>query len=222
VTQFADFRRIFGALLEDAGDPADSQHETIEKIVSQLAQFGVMTRDTRDLVDVLERDQKLLMIEQNRYIYLKPIPAGIQSIVPIVSLDIDFTQTRPRVHMTAAMFVLNASGQLSGIGMRFETPEGDGGGHHDFHHAQLVREIGRRISLPNCPLWLPDKQPSFPMDAEDPVELLVCTIASIYGARKIAQLRRHAQAIWTYARRMRLAPALTRNARTEPRPGPGP
>jgi hypothetical protein len=209
VDPFTDFCKIFGALLRDAGDPTEMLHETIESIVSQLARFGALTRDTRDVVEILERDRSLHMVDQGHYVYLKPIAAGAESIVPIASIDADFNRTRPRVHLSASMLLLDSAGKLSGIGMRFETPEGTGGGFHDFHHAQLVKEVGRHIALPNCPLWLPDHQPSFALDAVGPVELLVCAIASIYGARKIAQLRRHSEAIWTVANGMRLAPALT-------------
>ena len=87
---------------------------------------------------------------------------------------------------------LDKKGNPYGIGFRMETPEsmnqeGDmpaNGGIHDFHHAQLIRRFGqpKLDILPiDCPVWIPDSQPSFPLPAECPVTLLLCLIVTLYG-----------------------------------------
>ena len=81
--------------------------------------------------------------------------------------------------------MLNEESELKSLAMRFETDEGehqsDGEiGSHDFCHAQLCRAITRRIPA-LTPSWLPDSQPSIPLDAEDQVSLVLCMLTSLYG-----------------------------------------
>ena len=79
-----------------------------------------------------------------------------------------------------------------GIGFRLETPEGQNQeeetaaneGTHDFYHAQLIHRLDQTKfdSLQiDCPSWLPQSQPSFPMPAKGPVTLLMCLIVTLYG-----------------------------------------
>ena len=64
---------------------------------------------------------------------------------------------------------------------------GDNDGAHDFHHAQLIRKFGQRklddkLQI-DCPIWLPQSQPSFPLPAECPVTLLLCLLVTLYGRK---------------------------------------
>jgi hypothetical protein len=80
---------------------------------------------------------------------------------------------------------------LVGMGFRIESPEmlcqqdeGDFGS-HDFYHAQLVREVKDKSNKPifSSPEWLPDKQPSFPLWAVNPVDALLNLVLTLYGAK---------------------------------------
>ena len=80
-----------------------------------------------------------------------------------------------------ALFLLDANGTPRAVGYRFETPET--AGPHHYYHAQLIRSFGKAgvdWGIP-CPVWLPDTQPAFVLDADDPIELLVCLLVSLYG-----------------------------------------
>ena len=59
------------------------------------------------------------------------------------------------------------------------------GGIHDFYHAQLIQrfrreELNSELQI-DCPCWIPDSQPSFPLPAKCPVTLLLCLIVTLYG-----------------------------------------
>jgi hypothetical protein len=71
------------------------------------------------------------------------------------------------------------------IGMRFETPHRDSDV-HEFHHAQLWAHIrkgdqGSRIVDPDE--WIPEKQPSFPLQAKNALELVWAAAVTVYGKR---------------------------------------
>ena len=79
----------------------------------------------------------------------------------------------------------DGNGTLRAIGYRFETRHGSGGDAHDYYHAQPVSDLKRakiRHRLP-CPGWIPDEVPAFPLRAENPIELLLCTLVSMYGPK---------------------------------------
>jgi hypothetical protein len=71
------------------------------------------------------------------------------------------------------------------VGMRFETPHRDCDV-HEFHHAQLWAHIrkgdqGSRIVDPDE--WIPEKQPSFPLQAKNALELVWAAAVTVYGKR---------------------------------------
>jgi hypothetical protein len=81
-----------------------------------------------------------------------------------------------------------ATSDAKTLALRFETPERDatGDGKHDYYHSQLCVSLRRgegtdTLALPIEPDWFPTSHPAWPMDAETPVELLVCLILSLYG-----------------------------------------
>lgn len=73
---------------------------------------------------------------------------------------------------------------IRAIGYRFEHGEGP----HNFFHAQHVSRFGDdHVRLPS-PSWVPEIQPSFPIPATDPMELLLCSLITIYGIGEVADL----------------------------------
>jgi hypothetical protein len=67
------------------------------------------------------------------------------------------------------------------LGWRFEAPEGPG--EHCFWHAQPIREVRLDNGVVNLtlPAWVPVNMPTLPLAAENPEELLLCALVSIYG-----------------------------------------
>jgi hypothetical protein len=67
---------------------------------------------------------------------------------------------------------------------RFESPEGAGSIHEFFHaqpgYALRTLKLGD-VPVPSVDQDVPQGQPTFPLDAADELDLLVCLLISIYG-----------------------------------------
>ena len=142
--------------------------------------------------------------ERGKVVYLPPLKKD-PDCVPILSLYFKLKEPQSIAQLRVMLVNLDENqgpDGIYGIGFRMETPERinhDGslsinnqsidttnnGGIHDFHHAQLIRKFGQK-KLDNklqidCPIWLPQSQPSFPLPAECPVTLLLCLLVTLYG-----------------------------------------
>ena len=144
--------------------------------------------------------------ERGVVIYLPPLEKD-PHCVPILSLYCKLKETQSIAKLRVMLVRLDEKRKpdgIYGIGFRMETPErfdqGDSpsthnqnvnadnsAGIHDFHHAQLIRKFGQsrlddKLQI-DCPIWLPQSQPSFPLPAECPVTLLLCMIVTLYGRK---------------------------------------
>lgn len=112
--------------------------------------------------------------------------------VPILSLQCSLDETGTNAKLRVMLVSPNGEKEkLHGIGFRLESPHGDEGdeedggnelGRHGFYHAQLIRSLGYGPPV-ECPSWLPETQPSFPLTADDPVTLVLCLLLSLYGKK---------------------------------------
>lgn len=129
--------------------------------------------------------------ERSKVLYLPPLEKHTQ-FLPVLSLWCDLDGTRTK--MTLKVMLISSGGDggnLHGVGFRLESPHGEEEneedeskkvGRHDFYHAQLIRSLGYGPPV-ECPSWLPETQPSFPLTADDPVTLMLCLLLSLYGKR---------------------------------------
>ena len=138
-------------------------------------------------------DSDLNLDFSNRVLYLPPLKQDTQ-FVPVLSLYCQLNETQSIAKFRVMLICLDEDKNLCGIGFRMETPESinqnpstaDGKGIHDFHHVQLIRRFGKTKldKLPiDCPCWLPQSQPSFPLPAKCPATLLFCLIVTLYGKK---------------------------------------
>ncbi|MBT9142247.1 MAG: hypothetical protein DDT32_00737 [Syntrophomonadaceae bacterium] len=128
---------------------------------------------------------------RGKVLYLPPLQKNPE-FVPVLSLWCNLDETRTK--MTLKVMLISSSGDernLRGVGFRLESPHGDEEdegderkevGRHDFYHAQLIRSLGYGPSV-ECPGWLPETQPSFPLTADCPVTLVLCLLLSLYGKK---------------------------------------
>lgn len=151
--------------------------------------------------------------ERGKVIYLPPLEKD-PNCVPILSLYFKLKETRSIAKLRVLLICLDENRKphgIYGIGFRMETPEKvnqsvnssvnsqsentvDNNGSHDFHHAQLIRKFGQsklddKLQI-DCPIWLPQSQPSFPLPAECPVTLLLCLLVTLYGRKYYNQFLR--------------------------------
>lgn len=125
--------------------------------------------------------------EENKVLYLPPLKRDAENaeFVPIFSLCCNLSKDQKIARFRVMLVSLDKDDKttLNGIGFRMETP--DGTGIHDFHHAQLIHQFSPKrfdnILPTECPSWIPESQPSFPMPADCPVTLLLCIILTLYG-----------------------------------------
>ena len=142
--------------------------------------------------------------EWGRVLYLPPLKKD-DHFVPVLSLYCKWNETHSIAKLRIMLVCLgNHTDECQkpyGIGFRLETPEttnqtetpaGDAG-IHDFHHAQLIKKFGKdnldRSLQIDCPSWLPESQPSFPLPAKCPLSLLFCLIATLYGKKEYNKYR---------------------------------
>lgn len=102
----------------------------------------------------------------------------VKDMLPVVGLS-----RTPNAFCIRVVFIRPAKNEPEAFAMRFETPHGTAG-NHSFHHAQLVEELMKgkpasRIRKPRA--WVPPTQPSFPLRACNPLELLWAAAVSVYG-----------------------------------------
>ncbi|MGI4787347.1 MAG: hypothetical protein ACRYFS_00710 [Janthinobacterium lividum] len=135
----------------------------------------------RELEGILK--QPIADLAQTKaFVYLKPVEHD-SWIAPILSISYDFERDFPMMRLRLSMFVLDDNDELKAIGYRFETPESEGDGIHNYYHAQMIYrfdKVGKIKDLP-CPKWIPQTQPAFALDATSPCTLLACMLCSVYG-----------------------------------------
>ena len=130
--------------------------------------------------------------ERGQVLYLPPLEKN-PHCVPILSLCCRLNDQQGIAKFRVMLVSLDKKGDPYGIGFRMETPHSQdqdtstNEGIHDFHHAQLIQKFGQ-TKLDNklqidCPCWIPETQPSFPLPAECPVTLLLCLIVTLYGRK---------------------------------------
>ncbi|MFQ5911427.1 MAG: hypothetical protein ACE5IJ_12025 [Thermoplasmata archaeon] len=125
--------------------------------------------------------------ERRGVLYLPPLEKNPE-FVPLLSLWCKLEETGASMALRVMLVSRGGSeGRVRGIGFRLESPHGDDEnedelGRHDFYHAQLIRSLGHGPPV-ECPGWLPETQPSFPLTADDPVTLVLCLLLSLYGRK---------------------------------------
>ena len=125
------------------------------------------------------------MKDKNQFLHLEPTED--KTIFPVITIQSTEKWLHFRIYALLIMFDCDSS--LQTLAIRFETDEGDGQkgsaiGSHDFCHAQFCKSLTSKIRA-TTPKWIPDSQPSFPLDAEDQISLVLCMLTSIYGGAHV-------------------------------------
>ena len=179
-------------------EPTDPALNTYNAIINKWT--PITLREIESLFNKSQQD----FSKWGKVLYLPPLKKNAH-FVPVLSLDCKWNQTqrsaRLKVMLVCRCNCTDENCSPYGVGFRLETPESmnqpdattDNEGIHDFHHAQLIKKFGKK-NLDNrlkieCPNWLPDTQPSFPLPAKCPVSLMFCLIATLYGRKEYFEYR---------------------------------
>jgi hypothetical protein len=178
------FRQLVVVLFERHSKAYDDPPANVRAILGHISNKYTRFADSTALENVLPSDDHPSsdFKEVMQFLYLRPILSGTPT-VPVVSLKADFTRSFPEVRIRLALFLLNTKGEIRSQGYRYETPEGPGNGRHDYYHVQPIRVLYRDrpgFQLPT-PSWFLDSHPAWPVDAQNPVCLLLSLLISLYG-----------------------------------------
>ena len=140
--------------------------------------------DNSGLKSMLSKDSDVEMMTQNLFLHLEPIE---KDILPLVTLQSSNDWVIFRIY--ALLATLDENCNIQSLAIRFETDEGgisagSNLGSHDFCHAQLCNNINRHVKNVT-PQWVPDSQPSIPLDADNQVSLVLCMLTSLYGGKHV-------------------------------------
>jgi len=127
---------------------------------------------------IKRRESNSLSLE--RKIHLPPLSFDSE-FIPILSTDLDLDKTPPEINFRVEMYRYeSASGcKLQAIAFRFECE--DPNSVHGYYHAQFTAE-SHGTSLPDCPKWIPQQVPCFPLITDfSAVSVLFCILVSLYG-----------------------------------------
>ncbi len=134
---------------------------------------------------------------KRKYLYLNPVEG--QALVPVLSIASDFGRSIPELRIRLGLFLLH-DGKTHGFGYRFESPEGPG--KHHYYHAQLINGLEADEPFLNAEGWLPTACPTFPLDANNPVKLLLSLLIALYGVRYVSRGRPHVHRVDLYLKDM--------------------
>ena len=161
----------------------DWNDEDMRALISEVHEryFQMGYVDDQQIMPELRDNDEVPFLGQKRFLWLEP--TDDKKMLPLLTLS----STDKLVHfrLYALLMRLDHNSRLQSLAMRFETSEGDMGldhkaGMHDFCHAQFCNSIDPDIK-PTTPAWIPDSQPSIPLDADNQVTLVLCMLISLYG-----------------------------------------
>lgn len=130
------------------------------------------------------------LVGKKRYVLLRQLEykgIAIQPVLTLWSKLIGKDHYKLSVYVALGYFPPNAGPKPRYLGYRFESPEGSGGGKHDFFHAQHVCAFSREGSAeplneaPGELAWLPLDQPSFALSARCLPTFCVNILVTLYG-----------------------------------------
>ena len=140
--------------------------------------------EVHGLSNLLRRSPELELRKEHKFLFLEPVVK--KKILPLLTLETSNQWVHFRAYVLLTMF--DRCDELQALAIRFETDEGPqtngAAGSHDFCHAQLCRYINGRMRA-TTPSWLPESQPSLPLNVKDQIGLVLCMLTSLYGGRHV-------------------------------------
>ena len=168
---------------------------SVATLCDKIYGCGLTPVYAHQLHGILGNSSDVEMKDNHLFLFLEPIES--ENILPLVTLQSSNKWVHFRIYTLLTM--LDKCSTLQGLAIRFETDEGyrdsedESGSHdsseeelgsHDFCHAQLCNSINKRIPI-STPAWIPDSQPSIPLDADNQISLVLCMLTSLYGGAHV-------------------------------------
>jgi len=159
-------------------EPPDHAYEIWGMLCGSWA--PITEKELEELFSSSEKSKMINFSKRRKVLYL-PLLQQDSKFVPVLTMQCDLGQACTDIKLRV-MLVCRDEGKLCGVGFRMDRGEGL----HSFYHAQLIRslepspyaECGPSVE---CPHWLPETQPSFPVIADSSAALIICLLLSLYG-----------------------------------------
>jgi hypothetical protein len=188
--ELKSFRDLMLVIFDHHERPWNYSNPTAQAIYADIAGGFPSFGDSVALEKLLPSEEAVSRAFDNRYLYLNPVTHKTV-MVPLLTLESDFGRSIPEVRLQLGLF-LKHHDQTRFVGFRFEAPEGKGGqslGRHNYYHMQMIQNFRVPVSLPSNDLeWIPDAEPTIPLDADGAVKLLLTILVSLYGMEEVITL----------------------------------
>lgn len=187
------FRELILWLWQTHQRPWGYENESAQLIVETQELLNDSINTPEELEYYLPSEDKVCSsFRLNRYFYLTPVTES-RIMVPRIQLESDFSRNIPEIRCRLELFLLDHDLNIKSLGFRLETPEGMNDqyiGIHHYYHIQLIEPPTLRV---DC---LPKTQPAFPLDADNPVGLILGLLLSLYGLDYLGKILKEAHNIW--------------------------
>lgn len=189
------FRELVLWLWEGYKQPWEYSNQQAQKIYQDISLVFNSVGSREALEKFLPSESKVQSaFPPKTFLYLDPVTRD-RIMVPALWIKCDFGRSIPEVRLRLGFF-LEHEGEVKAFGYRFEAPEGlgpKGEGRHHYYHAQFINRFQDEILLPPQEFhdWFPTSQPAFPLDADDPVKLVLCLLISLYGLDDVGKLMKN-------------------------------
>lgn len=191
VTSGADLYAILVWLWEKYGEPWNRSTKTLDVFDRLKREFAPISNKEalERMIGSLKHPHHEVCESKQRYFYLIPTNE-VPHVLPVLDFRIDLARPdppTPEVRLRTLMFCLH-EGELCATGFRMESREGSG--KHDFFHCQPIRAFVKGQTT-RVPEWISDRQPTFPLNVDHEIHLLMCLVASLYGMAALNEMIRN-------------------------------
>ena len=193
-------------ILRRRGDAWERRRSAAAQLAIGAARGKFSDIGEHELDTHILRKGKVGKFDENEFLVLPP-PAKDDTAIAAIWCRWDFEKPRPKcgfyygVWSVQPPFPLpephDGGKHVAFVGYRFETPEfheGDTVGNHCFYHAQPCRSLGEKDNPIEQALPISHRTPTWPLAAENALELLLCLITSLYGMIGLGEIREEIQA----------------------------
>ncbi|SRR6266404_463406 len=188
--ELRSFRDLMLVIFDHHQKPWEYSNPTARAIYADIAGGFPTFNDSAALEELLPSEEAVSRAFDNRYLYLNPVTHKTV-LVPLLTLEADFGRSIPEVRLQLGLFLRHEE-QTRFVGFRFEAPEGKSAqdlGRHNFYHMQMIRNFRVPVSLLSGESgWIPDAEPTVPLDADGAVKLLLTILISLYGIEEVITL----------------------------------
>lgn len=171
--------QVCGAILSVVQDLADRYEDAAIKDPLWLGVRERFTRMTRPKLDNFIQ-QRTCRLPAWAFVFLEP--NRDMGFVPVMRFRWNFEDGAP--DLTLRLFLFGEEGH---IGFRFDSAERKGAA-RPYCHVQLIRgwSASKEEEVAgNGPSFWPERLPAFPIQATNPVTLLLGLLLTLYGAEKV-------------------------------------